>query len=265
MDFHGADLRGADFTGATLVGANFTDANLAGAHFGWTNVSHADFTGALGVVGSQFPRADLTGARLPAGVHFSAFDTASEAAAATGKLFLTVLAVCTYSLLTVGSTVDAKLLTDTAVSKLPVLNAEIPIVSFYALVPIALVGLALVAMLQAQSLWTAVAAAPAVLPDGTAMADRASTWLVGAWAVDRLTPPGERRLLAYWQARFVVLVGWCLVPATIVWFWLRYLHRHDWSVTLLQVVALAVASGAALAFLTLRPHAATRPRPRAPH
>jgi uncharacterized protein YjbI with pentapeptide repeats len=259
VDLSGEDLRGVDFSGADLSDARLVDTKLADTQFEGARLAHADLTGATGLVGSQFARADLTAAILPAGVRFSAFDTANEVAEGTGKLFVTMLLVCAYSWLTINSTLDAKLLTDTAVSKLPILNAELPIVNFYALVPLAIVGVAIVAMLQAQRLWSAVAAAPSVLPDGTAMADRASTWLIGAWAAERLARPATRTTLARVQAWATVVIGWWFAPLTVVWFWERYLHRHDWMVTSLQVATLAIGCAAATAFLILA--ARTVPRP----
>ncbi len=250
-DLSGADLRGVDFTNAVLTGAKLRNANLMGANFAWARLQHADFTGASGVVGTQFARADLAGATLPGSVRFGAFDTANEIAQTTGKIFLTLLLVCVFSWLTINSTADAKLLTDTSTSKLPILNADIPIVNFYALVPVALVGIALVVMLQAQRVWASVAAAPAVLPDATAMADRASTWIFGAWAASRVGDQRQIGLLDRVQSWLWVIVGWWIVPVTVGWFWMRYLHRHHWPVTVLQVAALSVGCAAAAGFLTL--------------
>ena len=258
VDLSGEDLRGVDFTGAPLRGASFANADLTDAQFAWARLAHADFTGATGLLGTQFARADLRGSRMPSSVRFGAFETANEMAEGTGKLFLTVLLICAYSWLTINSTVDKQLLTDTAVSKLPILNADIPIVNFYALVPIALVGLAVIALLQAQRLWSSIAAAPESLPDGTAMADRASVWLLGPWAAERLVPPHRAGALARLQAWLAVIVGWWIVPATVAWFWGRYLHRHDWTVTWIQIAALTVGCTAAAGFLSLA--VATLPR-----
>ncbi len=258
VDLSGEDLRGVDFSGAPLQGASFANADLVDAQFTWARLAHADFTGASGLLGSQFARADLRGSRMPSSVRFGAFETANEMAEGTGKLFLTVLLICAYSWLTINSTVDRQLLTDTAVSKLPILNADIPIVNFYALVPIALVGLAVIALLQAQRLWSGIAAAPESLPDGTAMADRASVWLLGPWAAERLVPPHQAGMLARLQAWLAIVVGWWIVPATVAWFWGRYLHRHDWTVTWIQIAALTVGCTAAAGFLSLA--VATLPR-----
>jgi hypothetical protein len=142
VDLSGADLRGVDFTDAVMSGAKLTNANLIGAQFAWAKLQHADFSGATGVVGTQFARADLMGATLPPSVKFGTFDAANDIAQSTGKIFLTMLLVCVYSWLTINSTVDSKLLTDSSTSKLPILNVDIPIVNFYVLVPIALVGVA---------------------------------------------------------------------------------------------------------------------------
>jgi uncharacterized protein YjbI with pentapeptide repeats len=262
VDLSGQDLRGVDFTGASLRGANFANADLVDANFAWARLEHADFTGASGLLGSQFARADLRGARVPTSVRFGAFETANDMAEGTGKLFLTVLLICAYSWLTINSTLDQQLLTDTAVSKLPILNADIPIVNFYALVPIALVGLAVIALLQAQRLWSGIAAAPDALPDGTRMADRASTWLLGPWASERLVPAHKSGALSRLQALLAVVIGWWIVPLTVAWFWGRYLHRHDWTVTTIQIAALTVGCVAAAGFLSLA--MATLPRTYAP-
>jgi uncharacterized protein YjbI with pentapeptide repeats len=251
VDLSGADLRGVDFTNAVMSGAKLTNANLIGAQFAWAQLQHADFSGATGIVGTQFARADLTGATLPPSVKFGAFDAANEIAQSTGKIFLTMLLVCVYSWLTINSTVDSKLLTDSSTSKLPILNVDIPIVNFYVLVPIALVGIALVAMLQAHRVFASVAAAPAILPDATAMADRASTWIFGAWAATRVGDQSRIGFLSRAQSWLWVVVGWWVAPVTIAWFWMRYLHRHDGGITSIQVVALSLACWLAATFLTL--------------
>jgi uncharacterized protein YjbI with pentapeptide repeats len=261
IDLAGADLRGVDFTGATLAGANFRGAQLADAKFAWANLANADFTDATGLIGAQFARADLTAARLPAGLHFAGTDGADKIADGASKLFLTLLLVCAYSWLTINATLDAKLLTDTATSTLPILNAAIPIVNFYALVPIALVAVALVAMLQAQRLWSAVAAGPAVFPDGTTMSERASGWVIGPWAAERVAPAGSVGVLPRVQAWALLLLGWWTAPATIAWFWARYLHRHDWTITTIQILALVVATASTSAFLILADETLPRKRP----
>jgi uncharacterized protein YjbI with pentapeptide repeats len=84
IDLSGEDLRGVDFSGASLAGASFANANLADANFKWARLTHADFTGATGLVGSQFARADLTGARLPSTVRFVSVENANQIAESTG-------------------------------------------------------------------------------------------------------------------------------------------------------------------------------------
>ena len=251
FDFSGQDLRGVDFTQARLVGALFTGASLAGANFAWADAAHADFTGASGLVGTQFARANLEGALLPAAVHFASYDIANEVAQNGSKLLLTLLLACAYSWLTINSTLDAKLLTDTGASQLPILNAQIPIVNFYALVPLGLVGLSLGTMLQAQRLWAAMAAAPIALPDGTTMADRAGAWLLGPWGAERILRVEQRSFLVRLQALFAAVLGWWLVPLTVTWFWVRYLHRHDWTITVFQLLVLTAGATIAATFLAL--------------
>jgi uncharacterized protein YjbI with pentapeptide repeats len=101
VDLSGEDLRGVDFRDADLSDARLVNARLADAQFAGARLAYADLSGASGLVGGQFARADLTGARLPDGVRFGAFETANQVAEGTGKLFLTALLVCAYSWLTI--------------------------------------------------------------------------------------------------------------------------------------------------------------------
>src|SRR5215475_11088571 len=74
IDAHAADLRGAvfgwdlrdvDFHEANLDGAQFNDSNLAGADFADTTLRGAAMERAGGLHAAQLRRADLTGAFLP--------------------------------------------------------------------------------------------------------------------------------------------------------------------------------------------------------
>ena len=119
----GADLAGADLTGANLNGTDLTNTNLVDATLsgvqGLSNatLNNADFGGATGLDGTEFGRADVTGVILPEGIGgFKILQVVEERSRNARKLLLSVLLGCAYAWLTLASTTDAQLLTNSASS-----------------------------------------------------------------------------------------------------------------------------------------------------
>ena len=73
--------------------------------------------------------------------------------------------VCAYTLLTAVTTTDAALLTNAATTPLPIIGARVPVVGFYLLTTILLLGFYAYLHLYLQRLWEGLAALPAVFPD----------------------------------------------------------------------------------------------------
>src|SRR5437868_5344636 len=81
--------------------------------------------------------ADLRGARLPDGcIADEALNLAEEVSKNTGNAFLSMLLACAFTWLTIATTRDVALLTNNATSKLPIINADIPILGFYMVAPV---------------------------------------------------------------------------------------------------------------------------------
>jgi uncharacterized protein YjbI with pentapeptide repeats len=158
-----------------------------------------------------------------------------------------MLLACFYCWLTIGTTSDAELLANSASSSLPIIQAHVPIVSVYVLGPWMLLLLYIYLQLHLQRLWERLADLPAVFPDGRSLGKRAHPWLVTGLVYSynrylRIRRPPLSRL----QATVTVWVTWWLVPATILFFWLRYLRRHDGIGTALHVVVITGAVSAAI-------------------
>ena len=69
------------------------------------------------------------------------------------RTFFGLALACAYSFLTLFTTTDDQLLTNSASSELPVINAEVPIVAFFVLVPVALTFGYLYFHMYLQTLW----------------------------------------------------------------------------------------------------------------
>ncbi len=189
-----------------------------------------DLTAVQGLLPGHLAGADLTDAKLPAGIAtFPTLDQVAAISSETRKIFIGLLAACVYSWLVIGTTTDVALILNTASSPLPIINTPIPIAGFYA------VGAALLAAVYCyfhfylQRLWRTLASLPAVFPDGAPLDDKTDPWLltnlvrVDFKQLRRSSPPLTRleNLLA-------ILLAWWLVPLTLLALWVRYLPAHYW-------------------------------------
>ena len=247
----GADLRGADFTNADLKGmtvnpSTFRDANLA----------DANLSGVKSLFAGQLAGAILTGATLPEDIadgFSTALDTIAEAAKNVRKLLIVLLAGCVYSWLTILTTTNARLLTNTTSSPLPVIGTAVPIAVFYWAAPVVLIGVYLYMQLSLQRLWELLADLPAVLSDGVSLDRKAYPWLLIGWGIRThvLLLRGRRPLLARLQTLLSTTLAWWIVPATMFLFWLGYLPRHHWPGTSVHVALLVAAVMAATMLLDM--------------
>ena len=257
-DLRRANLSGADLTEAVLRGADLRGANLAGALLSGAdlreaNLQDANLTDASGLLAEQLAGSNLAGAQLPRSVQeFQGLSIVSQASGYSQTLFVTMLAACAYSALTIATTTDARLLTNSVSSPLPIISTAVPIVSFYVAGPLLLLVFYVYMHLSLQRLWEQLAELPAVFPDGRTLDRRAFPWLLNGLVGAHVKLLRRKRpALSGLQTSLAVLLTWWLVPFTLALFWLRYLPRHDWAGTALHAVLLSAALSCGVMFLRL--------------
>ena len=250
----GADLRGANLQGAILAecdvhGADLTKAKLQGAELAGVKglagaaLQNANLEAATRLLGMEFARADVTGAKLPEDIrNFKMLETVAETSKNARKIFLAMLLGCAYSLLTIATTTDARLLTNSASSPLPIIQTEIPIAWFYWAAPFALVMLYVYLHFYLGMLWEGLAGLPAKFEDGKRLDERAYPWLLNG-LVRRHFPRLQkgRPFLVRFKEWTTIFLAWWSVPLTLFAFWLRYLRRHEWGGTGLHIGLLVAA------------------------
>ena len=257
-DYSNADLRGHDFTGANLNHANFRDADLRKANFSGADLTEAEFrganleganlTGVVGLFGEQLSDTNLRRAKMPENFGFEALDKVNALSKDAYPLFLTMLLACVYSWLTIASTKDPALLMNSGTSKLPVIDVEIPIVGFYWMAPLVLLGIYVYFHINLQRLWEAMTTLPAIFPDGVTLDRKTDSWLLidlvrRHYKYLKPSPPP----LAWLQETLSLLLAWWVVPLTVAWFWFRYLARHDWLGTGMHIALMTVTIWAGVA------------------
>lgn len=281
FNFRRANLRNAVFSGATLLGADFSKADLSGTSFDEANLSdarlhrskldsetklhdailrNADLTGCSGLNAAALGGADLTGAKLPENIApFEILKAMENASAQVDTLFISVLGASAYTLLTVGSTKDAALVTNSTTSPLPVISTSILIASFYFIAPILLVLFFAYFHISLQRLSEMFADLPAVFPDGCPVDKRTSPRLLSGLVRSRVRLLSRQRpAFADVQTFISVLLAYTIVPVTLAICWARYLARHDWMGSFFQVGLEIGCLGIAAAFYKLSKAVLTR-------
>ncbi len=249
-DLSSLNLSGAELTRGDLRGSKFHETNLAGVNLREADLQGADLSGALGGLKTeQLGGADLTGAKLPEPLAelFKKLDAVKGISDSAQKLFVGMLGACLYSWLTIGTTTDVSLITDRASSPLPIIQASIPIVGFYVIAPVLLLGVYFYFHFYLQKLWEELGSLPAIFPDGRPLQAKADPWLLSDLVRSHFYKLSQDRpLISHIQKWISVLLAWWLVPVTLLLFWARYLPRHDYWGTGFHTATLAISITAAV-------------------
>ena len=108
-----------DLTGANLQEVNFLESDLEGTSLRDTNLKNANLEKVKSLLSERLAGADLTGTKLPTDIaKFDALETIAELSKNARKIFLGMLAGCFYSLLTIVTTTDVRLVTNSTSSPL---------------------------------------------------------------------------------------------------------------------------------------------------
>lgn len=257
-DLTGADLRHADLTDAHLEAAVLENADLSGARLvratldgarlqgvrglARAQLRDASLEGVLGLTADDITGADLTGVRLPAAL--ADLDRIGQLGAIAGiarPLYLFVLLVNAFVVLTVFSTPDVSIFTNAPSAVMPNLSTNIPAASLFWIAPLILLVLWAYQQLYMTRFWQHLSCLPDVLPDGSPIEHCAHPWLF----VDLVKARRGHHRVGVREAVLIFLM-WGAVPGTLIAIWWRYLPVRDWLVTAAHVGIVLLAAWAAL-------------------
>src|SRR5438477_1623291 len=247
-NLRGADLSMANLRHASLVQADLCNANLLGAELRGANLMGATLYGVEGLWLGRLGGANLYDAMLPETI--SSIDgskTVWDATRSARGFYFLMLAICSLCLLCVATTSDPRLILDGQTIPIARLGNILPINGFYLIAPILLVVLFVRFQFLLLRLWSSMSELPAVFPDGQTV-ERGGPWyLMGLvrrhfrWLRETKTP------VSWMENTIATLLAYWAVPATIVFFWMRYLVRQDMRGTSLHVLffvlSVSVATG----------------------
>lgn len=254
-----ADLKETNLQKARLEKSNLHKANLFGAKlqmsdlsltcFRDANLQNSKLTNAKNLMTGQLAGTNVSNAELPNGDQQfkEVIDIVAEASKNSRKLFVIMLLGCAYVLLSIATTTDVRLLTNSGSSPLPIIGAQIPIVLFYLFSPFLLLGMYGYFHLYTQCLWEGLAELPAIFCDGRPLDMKAYPWLLTRlvrtqlYQLKKYHPP-----LSKLQKLISFFLAWMLVPFTLICLWLRYLPRQDWIGSTLHIIFFTASVWAAV-------------------
>lgn len=243
-----------DFSGAILENADMKNAYIPmPKNFNKANIKYVNLEGATGLLGNEFAQTDVTGTILSDGIkEFKSLEIVEKTSENARKIFFAMLLGCVYSWLTIATTTDVRLLTNSASSPLPIIGTEIPIAWFYIAAPLLLICLYFYFHLYLIKLWEALSGLPAIFPDGKRLDERAYPWLLNGLVRRhfRLLEK-DRPFTAHVQEWITILLSWWVVPITMIAFWLRFIPRHDWWGTCFHIGLIVISVGFAIIFYRL--------------
>jgi uncharacterized protein YjbI with pentapeptide repeats len=215
----------------------------------------ADLSGTF-TAGMQLGGADVTNAILPGEIKsFEGLKTVEEASKISKRLFTMLLSALGFSLLTILATKDVPLLTNSTTLPLPIIQAPVPLASFYWITPILITGFFLYFLLNLLHLYKLISRLPAVFPDGTPLDEKMYPWLLNTLVREFFPILKEKKInLFLWRKIIIGFLTWWFTPIVLVYFWFRYLPRHDfmWSYLHISCIALVVFLAIDVYFKTIQ-------------
>jgi len=269
--FNGANLAGVDLTGANLQGAELQKVNLRGADLSMANLRNANLVEAdlreANLLGTEFSGANLMGANLYGAQGLWAgrlggtnlFDASlpEAVAALTGRktieqftqsarwFYLLLMVLCLGAGGLIAMTTDVRLLLDESATVTARIPNILPLQGFYMGAPLLLTVFYLRLQFLLLRLWGSMGALPAVFPDGQTPEKDGRWYLMGPIRPHLRWSRDPHSALGMVECYVAMMLAYWAVPATLFFFWLRYLVLQDYRGTLLQVFLIAVASAAA--------------------
>lgn len=163
--------------------------------------------------------------------------------------FLVLMLAQLYCLITIESTQDAALLSNSKTQKLPILETSISIETFYILAPLLLLVVYFNFIVHLKSFWlSAVKGVRAEGADLQSLIER-HPWFVTSSLTRRfarLEGAGFAGLFEYVAALIFAFFSTAIV---IFMMWARFLTKHDWPITIYHAALTATALAAAFYFL----------------
>ena len=252
----GQDGARAKLVEELVVDCRFTDQDFSFVDFGEldfsrrslenSNLSYADLSKCRWLTEDKLSGTNLRGATLPAGFkEFGPVGQIAEASKNANTMLVTFLAAVLVTILTVFQATDTALFVNSSGAKLPLLQIELPMASFYMLTPFILFALYVHLNINIIRLYELIRSLPEVFPDGFPVYAKIYPWFfLGLLFVFR-APQYYTRPAFYRLQGLISLIALLIAfPVFLIVIFVRYLAIQNWS----GIAILALASSVTVYF-----------------
>ena len=229
---------------------------ILAAHQNWLDSDgaageRADLSNVVDLMGGRLAGANLAGAKMPPNLRrFRELVHVDHTVAIARPIYLILLLICVYTIIATFSTDDASIVTNIRVELIPESALGIPISGFFTIMPMLLFVLFVYLHLYLYRLWQVLGYLPSVFHDGTPLDQAISPWLATAFVRFYQTHGVKKpSLLGVSQKWVTVALVWWITPITLILIWVRFLVRHDWTVTTLHIVLVSLSVWSAVILL----------------
>ena len=238
----GADLFLTQLQDAVLAQANLARANLLGTQLQRADLREATLDDAAGIELSQLAGANLRGAILPVSISESAaIQCVRQLSQRAAFMLMAILSLCMLACLRVVTATDAQIIKSSSALPLQHAGNALPMVAFFLIAPVLLLGLCIALHLRLFRLWGTIEALPAIFPSGQDLAD-CGPWMVMALGFGRFEwLRGRRSALSWLESVIAGFLAYWVLPITLLVFWARYLSAQDLHGSILHVLLIVCA------------------------
>lgn len=226
--FDNCDLRSTSFENARatlttfdncdLRNVNLKNAHAAGARFIDCDLQESNLEGVSGLSLVSFPRSDLRGAALDTSITEAVeFERISVLCRNAGRIFISVMLVCAYLIVTMYTIKDSALVLESADHTLPLVGIKAQISTFDVVGSIGLLLLFVYAHLYLQRMWRLLSRMPALFPDGSRLDQKIHPWPMTSLVRRSFKKlRSERSAYHVLEEAAVIFFAWYFVPLTLL-------------------------------------------------
>jgi uncharacterized protein YjbI with pentapeptide repeats len=224
-----------------LDGADFDTIDLFNVDLSNCSLVKADLSQTINLHEKNLGGSNLDGAKLPKDFGFNGLKTVEEISVCSSKNFMSIMLLCFYCWLTICSTNNLYLLTNSSNSTLPILNVPLDIIGFYIAAPIILLAFYTYFHLNLKKLWSEFSELPAYFPDGKSIEQKTFSWLINDFSINYIKLVKKENLLFFrLKNLLVIILAWGVVPITIFGIWAKYLINHEMVLSSAHSIALVL-------------------------
>lgn len=224
-----------------LDGVDFENINLSGIDLRNCSLKNTDFSKTINLQEKNIGGSDLDEARLPERFEFTGLSTVKEISTGASTIFIMTIVLCFYCWITVVSTNDLSLLTNSGQSILPFINISLPIIGFYLAAPLILLAFYIYFHLNLKKLWYELSELPAYFPDGKSIEQKTYPWLINDFVSNYMCLlRKEKSIFLKLQNKLIVILAWGIVPLTVFIIWGKYLINHEMKLSFVHSVVLSL-------------------------